>query len=263
MKLALPLLLFGLASVVAAAETQTIASFERTIEKKVGYTYLLSLPTGYEASPGRAWPLLVFLHGSGERGTNPWLVAKHGPPKLLHGQPAPAGESPEARARREAAARSLADNFIVVSPQCPPNVWWDDDAVGALLDEIAARHRVDSRRIYLTGLSLGGFGTWSYAMRNPGRLAAIVPICGGGEPGLVRRIARTRKAELTRLPVWAFHGAKDTTVPLSDSVEMVEALKKVGATNVQLTVYPEAKHDSWTETYANPDLYAWLLRQHL
>ena len=97
-------------------------------------------------------------------------------------------------------------------------------------------------------------------MRNPGRFAAIVPICGGGEPSLVRRIARVKKAELTSLGVWVFHGAKDTSVPLAESEQMVAALKTVGVTDLQFTVYPEAKHDSWTETYENPDLYAWLLK---
>ena len=174
--------------------------------------------------------------------------------------PVAAPETPEARTRREAAAKALAENFIVVSPQCPAGVSWDDDAIGALLDEIAAKHRVDAKRVYLTGLSMGGFGTWSYAMKNPGRFAAIVPICGGGETSSVRRMARTKRAELTSLPVWVFHGAKDPTVPLSESQQMVDALKQAGAANVQFTIYPEAKHDSWTETYNNPELYAWLLR---
>ncbi len=257
----------------SAAAPQTVASFEQTITKTVGYQYLLSLPPGYDAQADKVWPMILFLHGSGERGADPWKVAIHGPPKLLRGDvpaptrapgtkaaPAAAPETPEARARREAAAKALAENFIVVSPQCPANVWWDDDAVGALLDEIALKHKVDAKRVYLTGLSMGGFGTWSYAMKNPGRFAAIVPICGGGEPGTVRRMARLKKAELTSLPVWVFHGAKDPTVKLDESQQMVDALKNAGATNVQFTIYPEAKHDSWTETYNNPELYAWLLR---
>ena len=247
---------------LGAAETQTVQRFDRTITKKVGYEYLLSLPQGYDPAGGKKWPLMLFLHGSGERGSDIWLVAKHGPPKLLRGEaPAPAGETPDARARREAATKALAENFIVVSPQCPGGVWWDDDAIGALLDEIAAKHKVDGDRVYLTGLSMGGYGTWSYAMRNPGRFAAIVPICGGGEPGIVRRMARQKKAELTNLAVWVFHGAKDPAVPLEESEAMVAALKKAGSTELQFTIYPEAMHDSWTETYANPELYAWLLKQ--
>lgn len=250
-----------LATLASAAAPQTVAAFEKTITKTVGYQYLLALPTGYDAKAEKTWPMILFLHGSGERGTDVWKVAVHGPPKLLRADaPPPANETPEARARREAAVKSLAENFIVVSPQCPAGVSWDDDAIGALLDEIAAKHKVDAKRVYLTGLSMGGFGTWSYAMKNPGRFAAIVPICGGGEPGTVRRMARMKKAELTSLPVWVFHGAKDPTVPLDESQQMIDALKKAGATNVQFTIYPEAKHDSWTETYNNPELYAWLLK---
>lgn len=244
-----------------AAATQIVQSFERTISKTVGYQYLLSLPQGYEAEPSRRWPLLLFLHGSGERGAEVWNVAKHGPPKLLRGEaPAAPDETPAARTAREASARALAENFIVVSPQCPAGTWWDDDAVGALLDEIQAKHRVDAARVYLTGLSMGGYGTWSYAMKNPGRFAAIAPICGGGEPGTVRRMARARKNVYAGLGVWVFHGALDPTVPLEESQQMVDALKKAGLTEVQFTIYPEARHDSWTATYANPELYAWLLR---
>ena len=253
MKMKTPLTLavigFAAALVASAAELQTVASFEKTITKKVGHEYLLALPTGYEAAKDKAWPLLVFLHGSGERGRDVWKVAVHGPAKLLRESPlSPAGQA-------------LAENFIVVSPQCPPNVQWDDDAIGALLDEIAAKHRVDAKRVYLTGLSMGGYGTWSYAMKNPGRFAAIVPICGGGSTVDVRRSSRgERRAALTTLGVWVFHGAKDPTVPLAESQQMVDALKQVGVGGVQFTVYPEAKHDSWTETYAKPELYAWLLR---
>jgi len=257
-------------SVVIAAESQSVASFERTITKQVGYTYLLALPAGYDASAGHTWPLIVFLHGSGERGSDPWLVAKHGPPKLIRGEvpaaaPAPGAaaapaETPEARAKREECAKILATNFIVVSPQCPAGKSWDDDGVLALVDEIAAKYRVDAHRIYLTGLSMGGFGTWSVGIKNPERFAAIVPICGGGQRTDIRRAAREKKAELLSLGIWAFHGAKDPTVPLAESETMVADLKKAAVTDVQLTIYPEAKHDSWTETYNNPELYAWLLK---
>ncbi len=240
------LLVLAGALAVSAAESQPVASFERTITKKVGYTYLLSLPTGYEATGSKTWPLLVFLHGAGERGSDPSLVAKHGPPKLLR-------ESP-----LSAAGKALAENFIVVSPQCPADAWWDDDGVLVLADEIAAKHKVDPHRIYLTGLSMGGYGTWSVAMKYPERFGAVVPICGGGQR---LDIVRNRhKSALTSLGVWAFHGAKDTKVPLEESELMVKELKRVAVTDVQLTVYPEANHNSWTETYANPELYTWLLR---
>ena len=122
-------------------------------------------------------------------------------------------------------------------------------------------HRVDPARIHLTGLSMGGFATWSIAVNHPKRFATVVPICGGGNPVAVRRMARNRAADLKELNVWAFHGAKDPTVALSETESMVGALKQAGVPRVQFTVYPEAKHDSWTETYANPALYEWLLQQ--
>ena len=256
-----------------AADTQTVATFEKTITKKIGYQYLLSLPTGYDATSDKKWPVILFLHGSGERGTDPWKVAVHGPPKLIRGPvptpapapgtkaaPPPAPETPEARALREQSAAFLKANFIVVSPQCPGGVWWDDDGVLGLLDDIAAQYRTDPARHYLTGLSMGGFGSWSVAMKHPERFAAIVPICGGGNPTDIRRSAREKKNALLSLGVWVFHGAKDPTVALAESETMVAALKKAGVTDVEFTVYPEAKHDSWTETYNNPELYAWLLK---
>ncbi len=261
------LLALSLAGVGAAqaGETQTVASFKRIITKTVGYEYLVALPTGYDAAADKQWPVILFLHGSGERGADPWLVTQHGPPKLLRGDAlvatnaAPDGAT-GARALDKLAAGQLRSNFIVISPQCPVGSSWDDDAVLALLDEVAAKHKTDPRRIYLTGLSMGGYGTWSVGLKFPERFAAIVPICGGGQYSDVMRSSRAKKAAFLSLATWAFHGAKDPTVPLEESARMVAALKKVGVTDVQFTVYPEAKHDSWTETYANPELYVWLLK---
>lgn len=171
------LLALGAAPFVLAADPQTVATFEKSITKKVGYQYLLSLPTGYDGASDKKWPVILFLHGSGERGTDPWKVAVHGPPKLIRGPvpataaptpasgtktpPTPPPETPEARALREQSAAFLKANFIVVCPQCPAGTWWDDDGVLGLLDDIAARYRTDPTRHYLTGLSMGGYGTWS------------------------------------------------------------------------------------------------------
>jgi predicted peptidase len=193
--------------------------------------YLLYLPKGYNAQEQK-WPLMLFLHGAGERGGDLNLVKKHGPPRLVHqGKDLP---------------------FIIVSPQCPSGQWWPDkvDVLLALLDEIQARYTVDPDRVYVTGLSMGGYGTWALACQDPNRFAAIAPICGGGQPILARR--------LKNQPVWAFHGARDTTVPPEESKRMVEAVTRAGG-QAKLTVYPEAGHDAWTETYENPELYTWLL----
>jgi len=214
---------------------QSEQMFQKEITKKVSLKYLLYLPTGYGEKKDQKWPLILFLHGAGERGSDVSLVKKHGPPKLIdQGKEFP---------------------FVVVSPQCPTNSWWPEqiDALTALLDDVQSKYAVDADRVYLTGLSMGGFGSWALACRYPERFAAVAPICGGGDRYLVSR--------LKNVPVWVFHGAKDPVVPVQASTDMVEALKKVGG-DVQLTIYPEAQHDSWTETYNNPKLYEWFLSHH-
>jgi predicted peptidase len=215
----------------AAAEDsgqQKPCELDRAITVKI--KYLLYLPKDYDAQP--SWPLVLFLHGAGERGDDLEMVKKAGPPKLIaEGQSFPG---------------------LVVSPQCPKDKSWEPFELSALLDEIVEKYKVDQDRIYLTGLSMGGFGTWALAAYSPKRFAAIVPICGGGDPQTARRIAH--------IPAWVFHGAKDTTVPLERSERMVEALKRTGG-KVRFTVYPDASHDSWTATYANPEVFQWLFEQ--
>lgn len=207
---------------------QTPAHLELQVRYEVDY--LISLPKDYDQQ--EKWPLMLFLHGAGERGSQLDKVKTHGPPKLI------------------AAGREFP--MIVVSPQCPDDQWWNADLLLALLDSIEKSHKVDKERIYITGLSMGGFGTWSLAARAPERFAALVPICGGGEPYWAERFAH--------VPTWVFHGAKDAAVPLIRSEAMVEALRKKKG-NPKFTVYAEAGHDSWTETYDNPELYEWLLAQ--
>lgn len=212
----------------ADPDGQKAATLETQV--KVQMNYLLYLPKDYEKQ--ESWPLLLFLHGSGERGDDLELVKRHGPPKLI------------------AAGKEFP--FIVVSPQCRKDRRWEPIELTALLDNLSSRYKIDQDRLYVTGLSMGGFGTWQLASFAPHRLAAIAPICGGGEKYWVKQFAH--------LPVWAFHGAKDTGVPLERSQIMIDELKKKGA-QPKLTVYPEAGHDSWTETYDNPALYEWLLEQ--
>lgn len=224
------------------AETQgrqQSRSFTKTVTETVGARYLLFLPRGYAEAPERQWPLLVFLHGAGERGDDLEMVAKHGPPKLVKDQP----DFP----------------FILVSPQCPAGGRWSDAVVLGLIDEVMADQRVDPARVYLTGLSMGGYGTWSLGLTHPERFAAIAPICGGGDVVKILLADPEKVRALRTLPVRAFHGAKDPVVPPVESERMVDALKRFGARDVQLTVYPEAQHDAWTETYANPELYEWFL----
>jgi predicted peptidase len=217
----------------AAPERQQVQSFEKTIYKEAHLNYLLYLPKEY-GKMDKKWPMILFLHGVGESGGDPNLVTKQGLPKLI--------------------AQGKDFDFIIVSPQCPKNNWWSDltAELNALVDDITARYEVDTSRLYVTGLSMGGFGTWSLIQKYPDKFAAAAPICGGGDTVMA-------KYRLAKMPIWVFHGAKDDIVPLSKAEEMVEALKKAGSQNVQFTVYPEAGHDSWTETYNNPQLYQWFL----
>lgn len=223
-------LLLGLSATVFADEPQATPGKQVEVKDPNTYNYLLFAPADYEKKD--KWPLLVFLHGSGERGDDLNRVKVHGPPKIVDQKPD--------------------FEFIVVSPQVPKEQRWDADKLMQLIDQVAKSLKVDQDRVYLTGLSMGGFGTWTTAAKYPDRLAAIVPICGGGDPSTTEKFAK--------IPCWVFHGAKDNAVPLKRSDEMVEALKKAGG-NPKYTVYPEAGHDSWTESYNNPELYQWLLEQ--
>ena len=209
--------------------------FEKTITRNLSCKYLLFLPDGYGKNK-QSWPLILFLHGAGERGSDLNKVKKHGPPKIVEKQK----DFP----------------FIVVSPQCPEDDWWTDktEVLINLLDDIVARYNVDKERIYLTGLSMGGYGSWALASEYPKRFAAVAPICGGGN--------RIMAFRLKDMPVWAFHGAKDSVVPLKQSEEMVNAIKARGG-DAKLTVYPDAGHDSWTETYNNEELYEWFLKHRI
>jgi predicted peptidase len=233
--LALSALLVVATPVVSRAQEagkQQPQALEKTITKIVKANYLLYLPKEYSKASDKKWPLLIFLHGSGESGSDIEKVKVHGPPKLI------------------AAGKEFP--FIVVSPQAPdmPRRGWDVELMNTLLDDLIEKYAVDEDRVYLTGLSMGGYGTWAWAAASPERFAAVAPICGGGQPRQARR--------MKDVPVWAFHGAKDPVVPLKESEDMIAALKTAGA-EPKLTVYPEAMHDSWTATYDNAELYTWLL----
>jgi len=219
---------------------QTPKHLQMTRTQNLEVNYLLFLPKDYKANTSQRWPLILFLHGAGERGTDIWKVAVHGPPKNVATHP----DFP----------------FIVVSPQCPEGQIWAKDTLLALLDEVTRQYAVDTARIYLTGLSMGGYGTWDLGLAYPERFAAIAPICGGGELITLLLSSGEKNGALKSLGVWAFHGAKDPVVPVQESERMVGFLKNAGVSDVKLTVFPEATHDAWTETYNNPQLYDWLLK---
>jgi predicted peptidase len=211
------------------AGRQVARTLDTRIEREFTGDYLIYLPADYDSSV--RWPLLLFLHGAGERGDNVSNVAFHGPPKLI----------------REA---TMEMPFIVVSPQVPEDRIWSVRFLDALLEEIARTHSVDEDRVYVTGLSMGGYGTWELAMEFPHRFAAIAPISGGGTmPGA---------CTLRHLPIWAFHGALDEVVRPWHTEDFVERLRQCDG-HIRYTRYEDAGHDAWTRTYADPAFYEWLL----
>jgi predicted peptidase len=195
----------------------------------VNLRYLLVTPAGH-ADGAKTWPTILFLHGSGERGDDLEQVKKNGPPKVALAKP----DFP----------------FLVAAPQCPKDTYWNPAEVLALADELVEKHKADSDRLYLTGLSMGGSGAWDTACQYPGKFAAIAPVCGSGKVWRANYLKHT--------PVWAFHGANDVGVPVARSADMVAAAKKAGG-KAELTVYPDLGHDCWTRTYDDPKLYAWFL----
>ncbi len=230
---------------------QTAQKMEVTLEDQQLDYWLYVPASAATAEPGTV-PFMLFLHGAGERGDDLQKVVKHGPPKL-------AGNTPGL------------DRFIVASPQCPPEQWWKAPVLKALIDEVLAAHpEIDPDRLAITGLSMGGYGTWGMLAAYPDLFAAAAPICGGGD---VNRLWREKNPERVRpttfrvedllkakdVPIWAFHGDQDEAVPVGESRLLVDALEEAGAPEVKLTVYPGVGHDSWTQTYANPELYEWLL----
>lgn len=197
--------------------------------------FLLRVPM--DLKTGDKYPLLLFLHGVGERGNDNKKQLRHDPTKL-----APAGVFEK-------------NPMIVVAPQCPADQWWSGqtlETVIKMVKDLQKELPVDPQRIYITGLSMGGFGTWSALALEPKLFAAAIPICGGGDP--------TSVDKFDKVPIWAFHGDADPTVKVEGTRSMIEALKKKGG-EPKYTEYPGVQHDAWTRTYKDPELYEWLLAQ--
>ncbi len=217
------------------------------------FAYRMSVPQFPE--PGKLYPLILFLHGSGECGTDNLLQIKAGLPTLM------------------ATLLKRPEPVIVVATQCQNGNWWvkqlareENYAMSkepaaslevalAICHHVVATRQADTNRLYITGLSLGGFGTWDAIQREPKMFAAAIPICGGGD---IRRVQGLKK-----LPIWVFHGTVDKSVAVACSRRMVQALKQAGNRKVRYTEYENAAHDVWDRTYANPEVLDWLLQQQI
>ena len=204
-------------------------SFSKEIKTKVQLNYILQLPTNQKEK----FPLIIFLHGSGERGTDLALVKNHSPftyKDLI--------QSPVA----------------LLAPQCPSNVWWDTTAVYELIKETISKYNIDATRIYLTGLSMGGWGTWKLATEHPELFAAVAPVCAPVDILMLIDVPKLN------MPIRIYHGALDDVVLPEDSIMMHQELKKQNKQS-ELFIFPNDNHNSWDSTYSNPEFYKWLLSQ--
>ncbi len=256
------LILLAAVTVPATADKHETGFLDRTLTfHNTTYKYQVFVPDNW--SPEQEWPIILFLHGAGERGSDGLLQTQVG----------------IATAIRNGRSRFPA---VVVMPQCPAGHWWSEPPMQQLaLEALAAatkEFKGDSRRTHITGLSMGGYGSWYLASSYPGKFAAIVPICGGivppanvlqAQPELAQNSYPDEPKSYTEVatkigktPVWIFHGGVDETVPVENSRKLNDALKTAGG-NVRYSEYPGVAHESWDKAYAEPDLIPWLLSQCL
>ena len=257
-------LLFGLVlcSLLAAPVTarQRDTGFLNRVVKVDGIEYRYQVYVPADWSKNQKWPVILFLHGAGERGKDGLFPSEIGIGNAI---------------------RRHAERFpcIVVIPQCRKEGWWThanmEAQVFTALDQAVKEFQGDTQRLYLTGLSMGGYGTWAFGAKYPGKFAALVPICGGVRlpPRARERLKLTVPEEpadvynvtaqkVGKTPVWVFHGGADPVVPVTESRELVAALKAAGA-EVRYTEYEGVGHDSWTKAYDDAELLTWLFSQRL
>lgn len=213
--------------------------FTHSIERHFALKFLLFTPKFYDPKASHSWPLVIQLHGAGERGDDPQQLMAHSLPALLEHQDR--------------------HSFLLLAPQCPMHSWWIEQMPGLqqLLRDVLEAHAVDPQRIYLTGNSMGGTATWHWAALEPQRFAALLPICGGrtywfGFP--------ERAATLSHMPIRMFHGQNDSLVPLRYSQAYYDVLQRSGS-KAEFEIYPDCDHDSWNRTYKRQDVIDWLLAQ--
>lgn len=249
----LSLFLFAAMPIMLRADDAWKKLFEKASYKDAaGKTLPYRILKPEKIESGKTYPLVLFFHGAGERGNNNDSQLRHGISTFA--TPANREKYP----------------CFVVAPQCPANVRWVEVDWGLLshkmpaepsmamtlalklVDQLAAKLPVDKSRIYVTGISMGGYGTWDAIQRRPDLFAAAMPICGGGDTA--------EAPKLKNIPIWAFHGDKDTVVKPQRTQNMIKAITDAGG-KPKMTLYPNVQHDSWTATYANPEVIAWFFSQ--
>jgi predicted peptidase len=253
------LLLVSVVALAASARDDKAAFKERTItDGASSYRYKVFVPADWTGK--KKWPVILFLHGAGERGDDNLAQTRVGIGPALEQQ----------KATLQA---------VVVLPQCPRDRWWPELEMQAralrALDEAAKEFNGDASRIYLTGLSMGGYGAWAIAASNPKRFAALAVVCGGvrtppraGARSSPLEVAagenpyRATAEKIGKLPIWVFHGGADPVVPVTESQKMVEAFKSLKV-NARYTEYAGVGHNSWDKAYAEAELFPWMLSQRL
>lgn len=209
---------------------EVTGNFKTDIVQKVDLGYVLHRPQDLKSKK----PLIVFLHGSGEKGTDIEKVKVHGPFKYL---------------------KTHDIDAYILAPQCRENEYWQEESLYRLIQKIIKENNIDTNRIYLTGLSLGGWGTFKLGFAHPELFAALVPICG-----FTDRLDRDEACKIKDIPTRIYHGVLDDVVNPEYSMDVYKELKKCNG-NVTLTLFDDANHDSWSRVYDNPEIYDWMLSQ--
>jgi predicted peptidase len=235
--------MMAMAAPVAVGERVTGLQSRTVNVGGVSYSYQVYIPASLQQT-GQKVPVIVFLHGIGQRGEGGYVPAQGGAGMMV---------------------RSYMERMpaIVVMPQCRSGRYWHDsdmtEMVMAELNQTVGEFKGDPQRLYLIGVSMGGYGAWHMAAEYPGKFAAVVPICGGSPLRTGDRFTQIAR-KVGKTPVWVFHGAADRVVPVSESRQMVEALKAAGG-NVRYSEYAGVGHNVWLNAMSEPDLLPWLLKQ--
>ncbi|AWM14555.1 phospholipase [Flavobacterium sediminis] len=209
---------------------EVTGNFETTVSTSYSYQYTLHKPKGKDKKP-----LIIFLHGSGEKGHDIELVKVHGPFKYL---------------------KTHELDAYVLAPQCPKEAYWEPESLYRLIQNIIKENKnIDESRIYLTGLSMGAWGAWNLAFAHPESFAALVPIAG-----FVDRVPMIENCKISKIPTRIFHGLVDDVVDVRYSIEIYKKLKNCNE-DIELTIFDDANHDSWTRVYDDPEIYNWMLAQ--
>lgn len=204
--------------------------FKKEVKKIQKISYIFDYPQNAKDKV----PLIVFLHGSGERGSNLEIVKNYIPFTYKN---------------------LIKEPVAILAPQCPENVWWNTTTIYNLIKKIGNKYKIDTSRIYLTGLSMGGWGAWKLANEHPEMFAAVAPVCAPAD-----RWMRATAERYKDLPIKIFHGGNDDIVSPENSIEIYQAIKKVNP-NVSLTIFPDDNHNSWDSTYSDPKFYEWMFSQ--